>query len=309
MSFERDVVRALTARPKHLECRWFYDEAGSKLFQEICELEEYYIPRAEREILDAHREELLSLSPKDALIVELGSGDSAKTRMIISSFHARYGRARYLPIDISESALEQSTRALLADFPRLEVQPYAGEYDGAVRHLREQMREVPKLILFLGSNIGNFDRQQAARFLAELRRAMDSSDRLLLGIDRRKDRKILEPAYDDPRGVTARFNLNLLARINRELGGDFDLSAFAHRAEYQEAEGRIAMYLESLRSQSVRIGAQELRFDAGERIHTEYSYKYSDSEIEELAMQAGLQIVRRWTDAEGLFCSVLLARE
>jgi L-histidine Nalpha-methyltransferase len=303
-SFRDDVASGLGGTKKRLSCTYFYDEAGSKLFEDICQLDEYYIPRAEREILEAHRKEIVSLAPIEPVLIELGSGDAAKTRLLIDAFQRRYGRVRYRPIDISKEALEASSRSLLADFAGLEIDAIAGDYD----QVAAQLGADPKLILFLGSNIGNFDRPDAARFLAKLRGSMAPSDLLLVGIDLRKDRAILEPAYDDSKGVTAAFNLNLLARINANLGGNFDLSAFAHRAEYQEEEGRIAMYLESLRPQSVRIAAldMEVRFVAGERIHTEYSYKYSPKEIEALALQAGLHVVRTWTDPADLFSSTLL---
>jgi dimethylhistidine N-methyltransferase len=304
-SFEDDVLRGLTARPKHLSCRFFYDDEGSKLFQAICELPEYYIPRAEREILETRQQEIVELAPVDAAVVELGSGDSRKTRIVLDAFHARYGFVRYLPIDISPTVLEESKRALRADYPGLEVDPFAGEYDAAIVHLREHRRHLPKLILFLGSNIGNFDRPDAAKLLASLRQTMGPQDRLLVGIDLRKDRAILEPAYDDPRGVTAAFNLNLLRRINRELGGNFDARAFAHRAEYQEREGRIAMYLESLRDQTVHVGEARIAFAARERIHTEYSYKYSAEEIDDLAAQAGLRVLHRWTDSRRFFATIV----
>jgi dimethylhistidine N-methyltransferase len=315
-TFREDVIGGLTEEKKRLSCSYFYDEEGSRIFQEICTLEEYYVPRAEREILEAHKEEVVALAPVDAAIAELGSGDSAKTRTILDAFHRRYGRVRYLPIDIAHSVLEESGRALLAEFGGLEVHAIAGEYGVALGRLRER-RDLPKVILFLGSNIGNFDRDDAARFLATVRDTMSEGDLLLAGIDLRKDRAILEPAYDDPKGVTAAFNLNLLARINRELRANFDLSAFAHRAEYQEVEGRIAMYLESLKDQTVRIGGPassdrvppiEIDFAAGERIHTEYSYKYSAEEIDALASRAGLRIVRRWTDSKGYFGSILFSR-
>lgn len=308
-SFRDDVASGFEAKRKFLSCRYFYDDEGSRIFQAICELEEYYVPRAEREILEARRSEIVSLAPVDAAVVELGSGDSAKTRVILEAFQRRFGRVRYLPVDIAAGMLADSAAALLRDFGGLEVKGIAGEYGPALQHLQQTAKALPKLILFLGSNIGNFDRPDAARFLASVRETMSGGDLLLVGIDLRKSKAILEPAYDDPAGVTAEFNLNLLARINKELGGRFDLAAFAHRAEYQETEGRIAMYLESLREQTVRIAAigADVRFAAGERIHTEYSYKYSAEEIDELARQAGLVVRRRWTDSKGLFSTNLLA--
>ncbi len=308
--FERDVRLGLTAHEKRLSCRYLYDEAGSRLFQNICELEEYYVPRAEREILTTHAAEILALTPPHATIVELGSGDAAKTHVILDAFHRRDGRVRYMPIDIDPSVLEASAERMLPELDGLEVDAIAGEYGVALAHLDATASELEKLILFLGSNIGNFDRRDASRFLVQIRQAMGPRDRLLIGVDLRKDPSILVPAYDDPHGVTSEFNLNLLARINRELGGHFDLTGFTHRAFYEEEAGRMAMYLESLRDQIVAIDALGLsvQFRAGELIHTEYSYKYAPAEIDALAEKSGLRVLRRWFDSAGLFSSNLLAR-
>ncbi len=308
-AFARDVKAGLTGRPKRLPCRYFYDPEGSRLFEAICDLPEYYLPRAEREILHDRAAAIAARCPAGVVLVELGSGSSAKTRILIQALLRRQAALRYMPIDISRSMLEESSQGLLRDFPSLEVLAVAGEY----RHGLEQLNgrgQGPRLILWLGSNIGNFDRSEATQFLARVRDLMTPTDLMLVGIDLRKDRAVLDRAYDDSRGVTARFNLNLLARINRELGGRFDLETFRHQASYNEKAGRIEMYLVSTRAQRVgieRLGL-EVEFAEGEAIHTEDSYKYSVSEIEGLAAASGLCIDRQWFDSDRRFSLNLLAR-
>ena len=297
------AVRAgLTAKPKRLPCRFFYDREGSRFFEAICELPEYYLTRAELEILAGHVAEVVTRFPCGATLIELGSGSAAKTRLLIGRFLDRDGRLRYIPVDISRTMLEASARALLDDFPRLEILAVAGEYQEALAHLPADVGR-PKLILWLGSNIGNLDRPEAVEFLRRLRDLTASEDRLLVGIDLRKDRRVLEAAYDDAQGVTAQFNRNILARINRELGGEFDLRLFRHRARYDEDAGRIEMYLVSEVPQTVRITSLDLavRFEAGEAIHTENSYKYSLGEIDETAAAAGLRVECQWLDRERRF--------
>jgi dimethylhistidine N-methyltransferase len=308
--FARDVRQGLTARPKRLACRYFYDQEGSQLFEAICDLPEYYLTRAEREILEARAGEIAALFPGPISMPELGSGSAAKTRLLIEAFLARHGSLRYVPVDISPSILEESSRALLARYPRLEIHALAAEYAAGLAHLRKET-DRPKLVLWLGSNVGNLGRADAFSFLDAARKTLAAGDRLLVGIDLRKDRATLERAYDDTQGVTARFNLNLLARINRELGGEFDLAAFRHRALYDEEWGRIEMYLDSRRRQQVCIAALGLvvPFEPGESIHTEYSYKYSPEEIERLANAARLRIERQWFDTARRFSLNLLAAD
>ena len=308
VDFGREVRAGLTGRPKRLPCRFFYDREGSRFFETICELPEYYLTRAEREILAERAGDVVSRFPNGTTLIELGSGSAAKTRLLIERFLRRDGRLRYVPVDISRSMLEESARALLEEFAGLEISAVAGEYQEGLGCLQEDIRS-PKLILWLGSNVGNLDRAEAAEFLHSVRERMAVPDRLLVGIDLRKDRRILEPAYDDAQGVTAQFNRNILARINRELDGQFDLRAFPHRALYNEGEGRIEMYLVSAISQTVRITALDLviPFEAGEAIHTENSYKYSLREIGELAAAAGLRAECQWLDTGGRFSLNLLA--
>ncbi len=305
--FAADVRAGLTAPQKRLSCRYFYDAEGSALFEQICELPEYYLTRAEQAILDQHAGEIVDGCPGDAAIVELGSGSATKTRALLEAALRRRTPVHYVPIDISRSMLEESSRALLGDYAGVEITAIAAEYRAGLRWLRRQRDS--KLVLWLGSNVGNFGRADAVRFLRGVHATLSPSDRLLMGVDLRKSRAALEAAYDDSAGVTARFNLNLLARINRELGGHFDLGSFSHRARWNERLGRVEINLESDRSQSVRIDGLglEVAFDAGERIYTESSYKYSTAEIEQLARAAGMVVERRWLDAERRFSVNLLA--
>jgi L-histidine N-alpha-methyltransferase len=307
-AFARDVRAGLTSQPKRLSCCYFYDDEGSQLFEDICGLPEYYLPRAEREILETHAAELAARFPDDTTLVELGSGNAAKTRLLLAAFLARRQSLRYVPIDICRTVLEESSLQLLRDFPALEVLAIAGEYHEGLRHLQSAVPR-RRLILWLGSNVGNFDRPKAAAFLARVRATMTPEDRLLVGIDLRKDRAVLERAYDDSRGITAQFNLNLLTRINRELAGHFDLALFRHRAVYDQDVGRIEMYLDSLPQQKVLIEKLDMKvsFTAGEAIHTENSYKYSTAEIDALARQAGLRLECQWLDTKRRFSENLLA--
>ncbi|MCA1664271.1 MAG: L-histidine N(alpha)-methyltransferase, partial [Myxococcales bacterium] len=266
--FAADVRAGLTAAKKRLPCRYLYDAKGSALFEEICALPEYYLTRAEQEIFDAHAADIIGSSAPDAALVELGSGSAKKTRTLIEAALWQRGALRYVPIDISRSMLETSSRALLADYAAVEITAIAAEYRAGLRWLR-RMRD-PKLVLWLGSNVGNFSRTEAARFLRGVRATMSPSDRLLMGVDLRKSRALVEAAYDDAAGVTARFSLNLLGRINRELGGQFALDRFAHRSRWNERLGRIEIALESCAAQVVRIAALGLDapFRAGEKIYT-----------------------------------------
>src|SRR5262249_45255132 len=241
-------------------------------------------------------------------LAELGSGSATKTRVLIEAFLRQQGRLRYVPVDISKSMLEESAQALLADYHGLEITAIASEYRDGLRHLGKDTR-LPKLIAWLGSNIGNFTRSEAQHFVGGIRDAMSADDRLLLGVDLRKDAGVLWRAYDDAQGVTARFNKNLLARINRELGGEFDLADWTHRARVVDDGGRVEIGLVCRRSCSVRVAALGRRFDfaRGDFIHTEDSTKYSEAEILELANATSLRRDASWLDGDGRFCVALLA--
>jgi L-histidine Nalpha-methyltransferase len=306
-AFARDVRMGLLARPKRLSCRYFYDGEGSRLFEQICALPEYYLTRAESEILREHAHAIVEACDAPVSLVELGSGTALKTRWIIEALLQRQKNVRYVPIDIDRGALENSSRRLLGEYPGLSITALVAEYQEGLRRLPE--RDGSRLFLWLGSSVGNLHRPDAAAFLTDVRRCMTMADRLLVGMDLRKERRVLEAAYDDAQGVTARFNLNLLQRINRELGGHFNLASFRHRAVYEQQLGRIEIYLDSLREQQVRIDRLELEvpFAAGEAIHTENSYKYSFEEIDELAAAAGLYVQEQWLDHHQRFSTNLLA--
>jgi len=307
-SFAEAVRQGLSGAPKSLPCRFLYDEIGSALFEQICDLPEYYLTRAEHQILEDEASDIVAHLPAGVALAELGSGSSTKTRLLIESLLERQPTLRYLPVDISPTILQESARALLSDYPSLEVHAIAGEYEEGLRHLEGQ-RDRPKLIAWLGSNVGNFDRRRAARFLRGVRDAMSDRDRVLVGVDLRKSAEVLEAAYDDDAGVTARFSLNLLARINRELDGRFDLERFEHQAIYRDLEGRVDIGLVSRCDQEVEIAALEsvVKFERGERIHTEDSYKYSVEEIDALAEGAGLALRHRWLDRTRAYSLNLLS--
>jgi dimethylhistidine N-methyltransferase len=302
------VAEGLAERPRSLPCRFLYDERGSLLFEDICDLPEYYLTRAEHQLLRDNADAIVSQLPSPVTLAELGSGSSTKTRLLIEALLRRQRRLRYVPVDISRSILEESAESLLEDYDALEIHAIAGEYEEGLHYVRKETRE-PKVIAWLGSNVGNFDRAAASRFLRGIREALSMEDRLLVGIDLRKDRRVLEAAYDDAAGVTSRFNLNILERINRELDADFDLSAFRHYARWREGEGRVELGLECEASCQVAIKALDttLRFERGERIHTEDSYKYSFEEIADVARRASFEVERRWLDERGWFSVNLLA--
>jgi L-histidine N-alpha-methyltransferase len=310
--FAADVRRGLTAERKFLLPKYFYDPLGSRLFDAICLVPDYYLTRAEADIFARHAAKIVERARDGArrvTLFELGSGSAAKTRRIIDALLATQPRLTYVPVDISTAALEESAGALLGDYEGLSVTAYAADYDTALPRLRENFEEGSRaLVLFLGSNVGNFDRAEARDFLRRVRASLRAGDQLLLGADLKKDAATLEAAYDDPVGVTAAFNLNLLARINRELAADFHLRDFRHVALYDEREGRVEMHLESTRAQTVRIDALglEVHFRKGERIHTENSYKYSLDELSALAADTGFAREHTWLDPAERFSSNLL---
>ena len=307
-SFADAVAAGLARRPRAIPCRFLYDERGSKLFEEICELPEYYLTRAEREILLDRADRIAGRFDRPIVLAELGSGSSAKTRLVIEACLARHGGLRYVPVDISRSMLEASSIELLERYESLEIRAIASELRAGLTHVgRETSR--PKLILWLGSSVGNLSRDEAAAFLTGVRRAMAPADALLIGIDLRKSRAVLERAYDDAAGVTARFTLNLLERMNRELGARFDARAFRHQALVHEDEGRVEIQIVSLRRQRVAIEALglELALGRGEGIHAEDSFKYSLAEIDALAAAAGMRVDGRWLDRARRFSLNLFA--
>ncbi|HEX8140566.1 MAG TPA: L-histidine N(alpha)-methyltransferase [Pyrinomonadaceae bacterium] len=307
--FAKDVRDGLKAHPRRLFPKYFYDELGSQLFEAICLLPEYYLTRAENEILTRYADEMAESVAGRKRLLEMGSGSAFKTRRIIEAILQRQRELLFIPVDISPAALETSSRVLLQSYAGLRIEAYASDYfDGlaALRELKESVRDAT-LALFLGSNIGNFDAAESRAFLSALRGVLRAGDGLLLGADLRKERAVLEAAYDDSLGITAAFNLNLLARINRELDSDFDLRAFRHLAVYNEELGRVELYLESRRAQAVRLGklGMEVSFAEGERIHTENSHKYTVAGLSELAAATGFERTRTWLDSEQRFSSNL----
>ncbi len=306
-SFAEDVDRGLSDSPKHLPCLYFYDYRGSQLFEQICGLPEYYPTRPEAGILEEFSGEIVSLLPENPLLVELGCGSCTKTRHIIDELLSRHERVTYCPIDISKDMLEESAATLIESYDRLEIISVAARYGEGLRQI-ETRTSLPKLILWLGSSIGNFTPAEAARFLKGITKALSPEDALLIGFDLEKDRFVLERAYDDPGGVTARFNLNLLERINRDLGGRFDPGQFSHQALYNEQMSRVEMYLVSACDQEVHIAAldKSYRFRKHERIHTENSHKFSSETIKTLAEGTGMRIAGQWCDPGKYFNLSLL---
>ena len=307
LPFQTVVSQGLAAAQKHLPCRFFYDTPGSHLFEQICSLPEYYPTRTEQAILQRHAPELTARAGDDLTLVEFGSGSSFKTRLLMDALLARQNQLHYLPIDISKEFLHHSALTLLTEYSDLSVTAIAGEYNDAIDALPPDSG--PRLFLFLGSNIGNFEREEAIAFLRRMRRRMQPNDRLLLGVDLVKDPTVLEAAYNDAAGVTAAFNKNLLQRCNRELQADFDLAQFDHHAPFIPAESRIEMRLVSRCDQTVTLGATDERFHfrAGEFIHTEYSHKYTLSDVYTLCRQAGLETMACRQDERGWFNVSLLA--
>ena len=307
-NFSEDVKTGLTSESKYLPFVYFYDHIGSQLFEQICELPEYYLTRTEADILETNADDIASQFSEETVLVELGSGSSTKTRILIEAFLERQSLAHYTPIDVSHKMLEESSYSLLEAYPDLEINAIAARYNEGIDHL-DIKTDQQNLITWLGSSIGNFDRSEVTTFLRHIQEIMLPNDRFLVGIDLQKDKTIIENAYNDTRGVTAEFNLNLLTHVNRELGGDFDLENFYHKAIYNEEIGRVEMYLVSNIDQKVFIRELDLEilFTADETIHTEHSFKYSLDDIDTLAKESGLCVEQQWFDAERLFSLNLFA--
>jgi len=310
-SFAEDVRRGLTASPKFLLPHYFYDALGSALFSAICELPEYYVTRAEDEILRTKAAEIAAAFGPNVRIAELGSGSARKTRHLIDAILNRQPSLDFFPIDVDAGILASSSRELLNAYDRLSITAICGDFRDPASLLRPYLppSDARTIVLFLGSSIGNLDPSAAGSMLANLRTALAPGDALFLGADLRKSPSILEPAYHDALGVTAAFNRNLLVRINRDLGGTFDLGTFAHRAFYNASEGRIEMHLVSKIAQRVLIDGYEIAFEDGESIHTENSHKYDDATLAALAAAGNFRVERRWTDSNGYFADLLLVAE
>jgi len=300
-AYAEEVYTGLTSCPKTLPCKLFYDSAGSALFEEITHLDEYYLTRTELAILREHAGEMVRAAGVGVTVVELGAGTAAKTCTLLQASSQRQLRVLYYPVDISPAALKEARERVEVQCPQVSVRPVVADFSQGFGFLRD----IPgrKLVLYLGSSIGNFDPAAAGEMLKQIRRELGNGDALLLGTDLAKDQSILLPAYDDAPRVTEQFNKNILRRLNRELGADFNLDSFRHVAFWSPQQSRMEIYLESLRPQIVAIPSLNLcvRFANGERIHTENSYKYTVEMVNEMVEPAGYAITRTWFDARKWF--------
>jgi dimethylhistidine N-methyltransferase len=300
-----EVLRGLSARPRRLPPKLFYDATGSHLFDQITETPEYYPTRTERAILKKYSGEIVRQAGPNLTLVELGAGSASKTQVLIEALLRRQLRADFYPVDVSSSALQGALKTLNGHFPRLRVSPIVADYT----HRIPDLSALPgrKLVLFIGSTIGNFEPEDAMTFLKSVHKSLQPGDALLIGFDLIKDADVLHAAYNDAQGVTAAFNKNMLVRINRELGGSFDIDSFEHVALWNRRKSRIEMHLESLYEQTVWVQdlGRGFHFEKGEHIHTENSYKFNAASIARLLRRSGFKVETRWTDAQGWFCEAL----
>jgi dimethylhistidine N-methyltransferase len=296
-SFADHVINGLGESPKWMSAKYFYDAAGSALFEEITRLPEYYPTRTELKILEQNAAAISAYIPLAAALVEFGAGSSKKARIML---RAAPQIAAYVPVDISGEFLAQEAAALKRDMPNLAVLPVVADFTRDF-DLPAQIRARPRVGFFPGSTIGNFEPQDAAEFLRQAGRILGNGATMIVGVDLIKDEAVLNAAYDDAAGVTAKFNLNVLTRMNRELGGNFDLASFQHRAFYNAADRRIEMHLESLKAQTVTVAGRTFDFRKGETIHTESSYKYTVDSFRALAESSGWRPTAVWTDADNYF--------
>jgi dimethylhistidine N-methyltransferase len=295
-AFARDVIEALSASPKRLSPKYFYDETGSTLFEEITRLPEYYPTRVELSILRERANDIRGFIPAQSALVEFGAGSTTKVRLLLGVCDF----AAYVPVDISGDFLNAQAHTLKQDFPELGVHPVVADFTMPFA-LPAAVQAMPKVGFFPGSTLGNFEPHEASAFLRTARNSLGDNARMIVGVDLEKDERVLSAAYNDAAGVTAQFNLNLLTRINRELGGDFDLSAFTHRAIYNRERHRIEMHLIARMAQTVHVMGRSFSFKAGETLHTECSYKYSIDRFRALAAGSGWTTTASWTDAAGMF--------
>lgn len=296
--FENELVEGLRRKPKTIPCKFFYDARGSQLFDEICELEEYYLTRTEREILQENIEEIAERCGPDCVLVELGSGSSRKTRLLLERLE-RPGA--YVPLDISRPHLVHAAEELSGLYPWLEIRPICADYLAPIDLPLDQFAVGKKVLFFPGSTIGNFKPSEACAFLRRLGAWCEPGDGMIIGVDMVKDSRVIERAYNDRQGVTAAFNLNVLDRANRELGADFQVNRFRHEAVFDRLHSRIEMHLVSQCPQRVNIGGACIYFTAGERIVTEYSYKYQMASLEELFRASGWRLRKSWFDPQQWF--------
>lgn len=296
--FASEVIAGLSRSPRTLPCKFFYDDSGAQLFQKICNLPEYYITRTELQILRLHAAEMANTLGDNIELIGLGTGAGTKTRILLEELH---DPAVYLPIDISTEQLQRSTARFKEIFPHLQILPITADYLEPFELPLPRKPASRSVVYFPGSTIGNFEPSAAVAFLRRLAELCGEGGGLLIGVDLQKPRQIIEAAYNDSQGITARFNLNLLGRINNELGADFDLTKWHHRAIYNANEARIEMYLISSANQRAQIEDRTFEFKAGERILTEYSYKHTPEGFTILANKAGFQFQSLWKDDSSLF--------
>ena len=296
--FLADVVAGLSAAPKTLPCKYFYDERGSKLFDDICALDEYYLTRAEDEIIKRHAQEMADQIGPGVMLVEYGSGSSTKTRALLDRLAKPVA---YVPVDISREHLRQTATRLSVAYRHIEMLPVCADFTKPFALPAARRTPTHSAVFFPGSTIGNFQPQEARAMLVQLAAMCGTGGGLLIGVDLQKDPRVIKAAYNDARGVTAEFNLNLLRRINWELDGDFDLATFRHRAVYDPQLGRVELSLVSTLPQTVTVGDHTFDFAADEPILTEYSHKYTVTSFSAMAAEAGLTLRRTWTDAREQF--------
>lgn len=304
-TFGNDVKKGLTDFPKHLNSKYIYDKIGDRLFQQIMELDEYYLTRCELEIILENKEAIGELfrDRKNGLdLIELGAGDGKKTKVLLDYMLKSNFNFVYKPVDISENALRTLRDSLNKEIPELEVCPTVGEYFEVLDRLKT-LNKRKKVLLFLGSNIGNIPHYQAIEFLERLEESLTFDDLVFIGMDQKKDPQTVQDAYNDKSGITEKFNLNLLERINRELGGNFDVSKFTHWETYNPETGTAKSFLIATEAMNVEIKALDLKihFDQWETIHTEISQKYDDKTVQWMAQTSGLEIVTSFTDSKGYF--------
>ncbi len=311
--FAQDVHEGLTSVPKKLSSKYFYDAAGDELFRKIMNLPEYYLTRSEAEIFKNQSEKIIQkLDVKTNTpfeVIELGAGDGAKTIQLLSVMDSAQYQFEYIPLDISGNVLEILKEKINHVLPAVNVHPVQGDYFESLKKLKQNHH--PKIILFLGSSIGNMSDNVAATFIKDLSERLNTGDKLLLGVDLIKPVEIILPAYNDKKGVTKEFNLNLLSRINRELDGNFDVDSFSHHAEYTEEEGIAKSFLCSSKDQMVHIAANgaSYSFTEGEKIHTEISRKYNDAIVNKIIENTGLEIVEKFMDEKKYFADYLLEKK
>jgi dimethylhistidine N-methyltransferase len=296
--FLSEAIAGLSRKPRTLPCKYFYDERGAALFQKICELPEYYITRTETAILRLHAHQMADHIGARCELIGLGTGAGTKTRILLEELEEP---AVYIPVDISKEQLERSTALFRRIFAGLEILPVCADYLELFDLPSPSRKAARNVVYFPGSTIGNFEPAEAIKFLRRIVDLCGKNGALLIGVDLQKDRHVLERAYNDSASITAQFNLNLLARANREFGANFDLKQWRHYATYNPDEGRIEIYLISQIDQSVHIAGREFHFRSGEKIVTEFSYKYAPQRFIELARDAGFKFGQMWTDAERLF--------